>query len=137
MEWQVIVALLVAVTIILFPAIFIWYLNIGGMYSALREKGKLRIPAGAIRTMRILLAIVIPVAVYAFVVWYFYGHFGWQVTLAVALVFPIVLLVPAMIWAVVVSGLYHVALDRLRRRVPASRRKVGRLVEEPVVREDT
>ena len=37
MEWQVIVALLIAIPIILFPAAFIWYLNIGGVYSAVKE----------------------------------------------------------------------------------------------------
>jgi hypothetical protein len=37
MEWQFIVALIVAIPIILFPAAFIWYLNIGGMYVAIKE----------------------------------------------------------------------------------------------------
>ncbi len=133
MEWQVILVLVMAVTIILFPAMLIWYLNVGGMYAALRERGNLRIPAGIIRITRVILAIIVPVAIYAFLIWYFYGHFGWQVTLAVALVFPIVLLVPALIWAAVVSGLYQVAFDRLRRRLITSRRRAGRLVEEPVV----
>ena len=32
MEWQFIVALVVAIPIILFPVAFIWYLNIKGMY---------------------------------------------------------------------------------------------------------
>ena len=38
MEWQVILALVIAVTIILFPAVFIWYLNIGGIYSAIQKE---------------------------------------------------------------------------------------------------
>lgn len=135
MEWPVILALIVAVTIILFPAMFIWYINIGGMYAAIRERGGIRMPAAVGRALRIVLAVVIPVVIYAFLVWFFYGHFGWQVALAVALAFPIVLFVPALIWAAVVSGLYHVALDRLRRRVAVSRRKAGKIVEEPVVRE--
>ena len=37
MEWQTIVALVVAVPIILFPAAFIWYLNIGGIVAAVKE----------------------------------------------------------------------------------------------------
>ena len=37
MEWQVIVALVVAIPIILFPAAFVWYLNIGGIYTAIKE----------------------------------------------------------------------------------------------------
>jgi hypothetical protein len=37
MEWQVIVALIVAIPVILFPAAFVWYLNIGGIYAAVKE----------------------------------------------------------------------------------------------------
>jgi hypothetical protein len=37
MEWQGIVALVVAVPVILFPAAYVWYLNIGGIRAALRE----------------------------------------------------------------------------------------------------
>ena len=37
MEWQIIVALVVAVPIILFPVLFVWYLNIGGLFAAVRE----------------------------------------------------------------------------------------------------
>jgi len=36
MEWQVIVALVVAIPVILFPAAFIWYLSAGGVYQAMR-----------------------------------------------------------------------------------------------------
>ena len=37
MEWQIIVALILAIPIILFPVAFIWYLNIGGIYAAVKE----------------------------------------------------------------------------------------------------
>ncbi len=37
MEWQVIVALVIAVPIILFPVAFVWYLNVGGIITAIRE----------------------------------------------------------------------------------------------------
>jgi hypothetical protein len=37
MEWQIVVALVVAIPIILFPAAFVWYLNIGGIYAAIKE----------------------------------------------------------------------------------------------------
>ena len=37
MNAQLIVALVLAIPIILFPAAFIWYLNIGGMYVAIKE----------------------------------------------------------------------------------------------------
>jgi len=42
MEWQFIVALIVAIPVILFPAAFIWYLNIGGIYAAIKEALKRR-----------------------------------------------------------------------------------------------
>ena len=37
MEWQFVVALVIAIPIILFPAAFVWYLNIGGIYNAFKE----------------------------------------------------------------------------------------------------
>jgi len=37
MEWQIIVALVIAIPIILFPVAFIWYINIGGIYLAIKE----------------------------------------------------------------------------------------------------
>jgi hypothetical protein len=37
MQWEFIVALVIAIPIILFPAAFIWYLNIGGIYAAIKE----------------------------------------------------------------------------------------------------
>lgn len=37
MEWQFVVALVIAIPIILFPAAFVWYLNIGGIYATIKE----------------------------------------------------------------------------------------------------
>ena len=37
MNWQVIVALVIAIPIILFPVIFVWYLNMGGIFAAIKE----------------------------------------------------------------------------------------------------
>ena len=37
MEWQIIVALVVIIPIILLPIAFVWYLNIGGIYTAIKE----------------------------------------------------------------------------------------------------
>ena len=37
MEWQFVVALVIAIPIILFPAAFVWYLNIGGIHAAIKE----------------------------------------------------------------------------------------------------
>ena len=36
MEWEFVVALIVAIPIILFPAAFIWYVNLGGIIQAAR-----------------------------------------------------------------------------------------------------
>jgi hypothetical protein len=37
MEWQIVVAIVIAVPVILFPAAFVWYLNLGGIVAALKE----------------------------------------------------------------------------------------------------
>ena len=37
MQWELVIALVIAIPIILFPAAYVWYLNIGGIYTAIRE----------------------------------------------------------------------------------------------------
>ncbi len=37
MQWEFILALVIAIPVILFPVAFVWFLNIGGIYSALKE----------------------------------------------------------------------------------------------------
>lgn len=37
MQWELIVALVIAIPIILFPAAYVWYLNVGGIYTAIKE----------------------------------------------------------------------------------------------------
>ena len=37
MQWELVVALVIAIPIILFPAAYVWYLNIGGIYYAIKE----------------------------------------------------------------------------------------------------
>jgi len=37
MHWELVIALVIAIPIILFPAAFVWYLNIGGIYEAVKE----------------------------------------------------------------------------------------------------
>ena len=37
MQWEFVVALVIVIPIILFPAAFVWYLNIGGIYAAVKE----------------------------------------------------------------------------------------------------
>jgi hypothetical protein len=42
MQWEFVVALVIAIPIILFPAAFVWYLNIGGIYAAIKDAWKRR-----------------------------------------------------------------------------------------------
>ena len=37
MQWEFIIALVIAIPIILFPVAFIWFINIGGIYTAIKE----------------------------------------------------------------------------------------------------
>ena len=37
MEWQIIVALVIAIPIILFPVALIWYINFGGIVAAFKR----------------------------------------------------------------------------------------------------
>ena len=37
MQWEFIVAIVIAIPIILFPAVFVWYLNVGGIYATIKE----------------------------------------------------------------------------------------------------
>ena len=51
MEWQVIVALALAIPVIVFPAAFVWYLNIGGIVHAVKEAKAVRqMKAAAVKT---------------------------------------------------------------------------------------
>jgi len=134
MEWTTILVLILVVPIILFPAAFVWYLNAGGLYAAIKE-GRISIPRSVIRTIRIGLIVTVPGGIYGTIIWFTLGHFGWAVALAVALVLPIVLIAPVLVWAALVSGLYQVARDALHRRAVARRRRAMRLAEEVTARE--
>ena len=61
----------------------------------------------------------------------------WQFVLALVLAIPIVIFVPMLVWVAVVSGLYQVVRDRVRRRATALRRRTALVAEEPVIREVT
>ena len=37
MEWEFIIALVIAIPVVLFPAALVWYLNVGGIYTAIKE----------------------------------------------------------------------------------------------------
>ena len=43
MQWEFVVALVLAIPVVLFPVAFVWYLNIGGIAAKLREARKTRV----------------------------------------------------------------------------------------------
>lgn len=43
MRWEFIVALVMAIPLILFPAAFVWYLNVSGLYQVIRDKWQKRV----------------------------------------------------------------------------------------------
>jgi uncharacterized paraquat-inducible protein A len=42
MQWQFIVALVVAIPIVLFPVAYLWYINVGGLYAAIQQRRERR-----------------------------------------------------------------------------------------------
>ena len=42
MEWEMVVAIAMATPIILLPVAFVWYLNLAGIYAAVKETRKAR-----------------------------------------------------------------------------------------------
>lgn len=40
MQWEFIVALVIAIPIILLPAVFVWYLNIGGIFQTAQKAAR-------------------------------------------------------------------------------------------------
>jgi hypothetical protein len=49
MEWQYIVALAVVIPVIMFPVAFVWYLNLSGVFAALRRRARREVPSVAAR----------------------------------------------------------------------------------------
>lgn len=42
MQWELVVILVIAIPVVLFPAAYVWYINIGGLVQLLKEtRGKL------------------------------------------------------------------------------------------------
>jgi len=37
MEWQIIVALIVIIPVILIPVVFVWFLNFGGLFAVMKR----------------------------------------------------------------------------------------------------
>ena len=43
MEWQIILALVLVIPVILVPAVLVWYLNVSGILTVIRETRRRRI----------------------------------------------------------------------------------------------
>ena len=43
MQWELVIALVIATPIILFPAAYVWYLNIGRIYATIKESQAKRV----------------------------------------------------------------------------------------------
>lgn len=117
MEWQLIVALALAVPIVMLPVALIWYLNVGGLAAALR-RGRVRAPAAVVAVGKPVgkaLRLASPVMVYGFLIWVVLAKFGWQMALVVGVVMPIIAVPAALVWYMNVSGLYRVIMDTRRR----------------------
>lgn len=130
MQWQVVVVLVVAILVILFPAAYVWYNNIGGMYAAIQERrkklAKIEQKSGRAKTtistgqqIRRALPIALPTgitAVYGFLIWLFLAIWGWQFALAIGLALPVLSVPVLFIWYLNVSGVYQVIRDRMHRQ---------------------
>ncbi|MBA7706804.1 hypothetical protein ES703_115661 [subsurface metagenome] len=46
MEWQIILAIAVAIPIILFPVAYVWYINIGGIVATIKDARARRVTQG-------------------------------------------------------------------------------------------
>ena len=53
MEWQFIVAIVVMIPVILLPVALVWYLNLGGMYAAVRDARKKRVAEKRLATDKV------------------------------------------------------------------------------------
>jgi len=43
MDWWMVLIIIVAIPVILFPAAFIWYMNVSGLYTVIRETQRRRV----------------------------------------------------------------------------------------------
>jgi len=64
------------------------------------------------RKLHTTVAVLVPVGLYTSAVWFFFGNFGWQVALALALTLPITLLTAAFVWYLNIGGIYQAIRHR-------------------------
>ena len=43
MEWQIVVILAITIPVLLIPVVYVWYLNIGGIYATIRQRRESRL----------------------------------------------------------------------------------------------
>ncbi len=129
MDWYIIIALMISISVIFFPAAYIWYIAGGGILKAVRES-RLEVLEGLGRTLRMAMLVTVPLAIYVSAIWLTLGNFGWHVALATGLVLPIVLIAPLLVWVAMASGIYIVLTDKMRRRSAAARRVPVAVVDE-------
>ena len=163
MQWEFIVVLVLAIPIILFPAAFVWYLNVSGMYAAIQEARRRRAarkhyeretgaPAiigrrikssvlAIVRPMPIILPIAMLIGIYASLMWFFLASLGWGIAVVLALTIPIILILGTFVWYLNVSGVYQVIRDTQRKRardrrlVQMLRRAMVQMLEEAMAEE--
>ena len=132
MEWQIVVVLVIVAPLILFPAAFIWYVNIGGFYQTLKERrAKARATAEEKRAEVVegqLAPEVVTVAARAQrrprprgrtakrIRWAAILTLGLPIAVALIPLFPALF-----IWYVNISGLYQVQRDSRQRRKARAR----------------
>lgn len=161
MQWEFVIALAMAILIILFPAAFIWYLNVTGIYGALREACRRRAARGHIegkpralatvskristtvlgvgkftisRPGGIVLGVAMVLGVFGFLVWFLVASFGGSVVLLTLGSIIAILLVSALAafaWYMNVSGLYLVIRDTWQKR--ARERRLARMLRRAMV----
>lgn len=118
MNWQIILALTLAIAVILFPAVYVGYLTVGGLNAAAKrsEKGMAQRLKGTLRGIITAGKIAIPTAAYGALIWFFLSTFGWPVALGVGLAIPVLAVPVALVWYLQVSGVLQVIRDRMQRR---------------------
>jgi len=43
MEWQIVVALVLTIPVVLIPVAYVWYLNVGGIYAVIKNARERRV----------------------------------------------------------------------------------------------
>jgi len=131
MEWGFILVMALAIPILFWVAL-IWAGVFCRLPLLIRDivRQRTRVWGIADRLVRAEVIIIVPVAIYAVLVWFFFSTFGWVSAVIVAVALPVIALGLLLGWVAVVSGLYQVARDSRRRRVVAPRRRAIRPIRE-------